>query len=216
VETLIRVVIVDDHPLVERGLAAALATDPAYGIEVVGTASSPDEAVDVVAGSVPDVALCDVMLGGEPAGVRLIARLRALLRPPAIVMLSSYDAPGFVDAALKAGACGYLIKTAPLDDIAGAVHAAAAGQPVTPDWLLVRARTAPSTPSPRELDLIRAVASGRSNSEVASELGLRTKTVESYLHELYQRLGVASRTELVTLAIHQGWLTGRGDDRPGR
>lgn len=213
---LTRVVIVDDHPLVERGLAAALAAHPRYGIEVVGTASSADEAVDIVAGSIPDVALCDVMLGGEPAGLRLIERLRALLRPPAIVMLSSYDAPGFVNAALKAGASGYLVKTAPLDDIVDAVHAAATGQPVTPDWLLARTRTAPPIPSPRELGVIRAVASGRSNSEVASVLGLRTKTVESYLHELYERLDVASRTELVTLAIHQGWLTGPGEDRTGR
>ncbi|MDA8201921.1 MAG: response regulator transcription factor [Chloroflexi bacterium] len=212
---LIRVVVVDDHPLVQWGLAGAFAANPALGIEVVGTAGSSDEAVSLAERCVPDVVLCDVMLDGEPAGLRLIEPLRALLRPPAIVMLSSYDAPGFVAAALRAGAAGYLLKTAPLDDISGAVHAAAAGHPATPSWLLDRARASPPAPSPRELAVIRTVASGRSNSEVAHALGLRTKTVESYLHDLYERLGVASRTELVTLAIRQGWLSGQDEDRPG-
>ncbi len=205
---MIRVAIIDDHPLVGEGLAAAFAAAPALGVDVVALARSTDEVDGLLSATRPDVVLCDVMLDGEPDGLRVLRRIRRSPRPPAVVMLSSYDAPGFVHEPLAAGASGSLLKPAPLGTFAGALSAAAEGQPASADWLVHRAHDAPPVPTARNLDVIRAAASGRSNGEIATALGLTVKTVESYLHELYARYDVASRTELVMLAVAQGWLAG--------
>lgn len=204
--SLIRVAIVDDHPVVTEGLAASLMQGHGDELVVVGTASSVAGLDRLVEATRPDIVLLDVMFPNGPVDFDRIARLRKRSPAPAVVILSSYDSPAFVVAALRAGASGYLPKTTTIEGIVVALHDVIRGRQVIPESLRRRARSSPRPPTHRELTIIRAAASGGSNGEIASELGLTPKTVEGYLHEMYERFGVSSRAHLVALAMEQGWL----------
>jgi DNA-binding NarL/FixJ family response regulator len=202
---LIRVAIVDDHEVVRQGIGALLATQD--GLEVVGSAGGVEEAAKLLDGADVDVLLLDIRLGAD-SGLRFLrdrtdgtasAKLRAA---PAIVVLSAYDYPQYAEAALRLGAAGYVIKTAPLDELVHAIRRAASGGMafgVRPGRDLPRV-------SPRELDVVRLVVEGRSNDEVGAALGIGAKTVETHLRRLFERFGVASRTELAARALREGWL----------
>ncbi len=198
----IRVAIVDDHPVVREGTAALLAVQP--GIDVVGTAESIDGARALLDRGGIDVLLLDIRLGTD-SGLRLLADEGDQDRRPrpAVVMLTAYDYPQYADAALRHGAAGFVLKTAPLRELRDAIERAAAG------GLAFAARprrdNAPRC-SPRELDVVRLVVDGRSNDEIAVELGIGAKTVETHLARLFERFGLASRTELATRALREGWL----------
>jgi len=202
---LIRVAIVDDHAVVRQGITALLSAQD--GLEVVGAAGSVDEAAALLDRAEVDVLLLDIRLGTD-SGLRFLqdrakgasaAGQRAL---PAVVVLSAYDYPQYADAALRLGAAGYVIKTAPLDELADAVRRAANG------GMAFGVRPARDLPriSPRELDVIRLVTEGRSNDEVGAALGIGVKTVETHLRRLFERFDVASRTELAARALREGWL----------
>jgi DNA-binding NarL/FixJ family response regulator len=197
----IRIAIVDDHPVLREGTAALLAAQP--GLEIAGLAGSIDEAEALVSSREIDVVLLDVRLGAD-SGLRWLpltdpARLR-----PAIIVLTSYDYPQYAEAALRLGASGFVLKTAPISELLDAIRRAAAGGlafGVRPGRAGSVARL-----SERELDVVRLVVDGRSNDEVAARLGIGAKTVESHLRRLFERLDVASRTELATRALREGWL----------
>jgi DNA-binding NarL/FixJ family response regulator len=208
---VIRVAIVDDHPVVRDGTAALLAAQP--DIQITWTAGSLEESERYLSAGAVDVLLLDIRLGGE-SGLRLLGapgadagsnrdpdpRWRAH-RPPAVVVLSAYDYPQYVEAADRLGAVGFVVKTAPISTLVAAIRTASAGgrafevAPGPADRL-----------SPRELDVVRLLVRGRSNDEIGVELGIGTKTVETHLHRLFERCRVASRTELVSRAIQNGWL----------
>jgi DNA-binding NarL/FixJ family response regulator len=196
----VRVAVVDDHPVVRDGTAALLAAQP--GIEVVGTAGSVEDARPLLAASDIDVVLLDIRLG-TASGLSLLTGGTNDGRRPAVVVVTAYDYPQYVDAALRLGAAGFVLKTAPIAELMDAIRRAAAGgmafgvRPNVAD----RARL-----SPRELDVVRLVTDGRSNDEVGAALGIGAKTVETHLARLYERFGVASRTELATRALREGWL----------
>lgn len=199
---VIRVAVVDDHPVVRDGTAALLAAQP--GLEVVGTAGSMDEARTLVAGTGADVVLLDIRLGSD-SGLRLLGEAGdpAAAGRPAIVMLTAYDYPQYAEAALRLGAAGFVPKTAPLADLLDAIRRAAAGGLA----FGVRPTTSAAVRlSPRELEVVRLVADGRSNDEVGAVLGIGAKTVETHLARLYERFDIASRTELATRAVREGWL----------
>jgi DNA-binding NarL/FixJ family response regulator len=192
----IRVAIVDDHPVVREGTAALL--DAQTGLRVVGTASSIEEASSLLDPSAVDVLLLDIRLGSDSG----LALLGGGEPRPAIVVLTAYDYPQYVAAALRLGASGFVVKTAPVPELVDAIRRAAAG------GLAFGRRPAAAVASltPREREVVGLVVDGRSNDEVGAALGITTKTVEGHLRRLFDRLGVQSRTELATRALREGWL----------
>jgi DNA-binding NarL/FixJ family response regulator len=193
----IRVAILDDHPVVREGTAAIV--DGAPDMELVGTAATLDEARPFLDAAVADVVLLDLRLGQE-FGLSVFHAGGQIL--PAMVVVTSYDYPQYVDAALRLGAVGYVLKTAPIGELLEAVRRAASGK-LSFD---VRPGRAGAALSPREWQVVAALVEGLSNDEIAGRLGISAKTVESHLRRLFERHGVASRTELATRAIRDGWL----------
>jgi DNA-binding NarL/FixJ family response regulator len=210
---LIRLAIVDDHPIVRDGTAALLGGQP--GIEVVGTAGSLDAARELIEREPIDVLLLDVRLGTE-SGLSLLGTgstsggsnadsgggSPASAVMPAVVVLSAYDYPQYAEAAIRLGAAGYVVKTAPLAELVEAITRAAAGGMA----FAVRPRGGSPRLSPRELEVVGLVVDGRSNDEVAGALGIGVRTVETHLRRIFARFGVASRTELAARALREGWL----------
>ena len=193
----IRVAIVDDHPVVREGTAALLATQ--VGLRIVGTAGSLEEAVPFLDPGSVDVVLLDIRLGSK-SGLSLLGSNESR---PAIVVLTAYDYPQYVAAALRMGASGFVVKTAPVAELVDAIRRAAAGGlafGVRPD-----ASTGPLFTG-RELEVVRLVVDGRSNDEIGALLGIASKTVEAHLRRIFERLGLQSRTELATRALREGWL----------
>jgi len=192
-----RVAIVDDHPVLREGTAALLAAQP--GLEIVGVAGTVEEAETLLATTAIDVVLLDIRLGTD-SGLRLLSSAPADARP-AIVVLTSYDYPQYADAAMRLGASGFVLKTAPITELIDAIRIAAAG------GIAFRRRPVGAVRlSERELDVVRLVVEGRSNDEIGGRLGIGPKTVESHLRRLFERFDIASRTELATRALREGWL----------
>jgi DNA-binding NarL/FixJ family response regulator len=199
----IRVAIVDDHPVVRTGTAAIIEAAPE--LELAGTAANIAEAAPLLDAAMVDVLLLDLRLGQE-FGLGVFSEPAKPL--PAIVVVTSYDYPQYVDAALRLGAVGYVLKTAPIDELLTAIRRAATGK-LSFD---VRPTGAGARVSAREREVIAAVVDGLSNDEIAGRLGISSKTVESHLRRLFERHAVASRTELAARAIRDGWL----EAPPGR
>ncbi|HUQ79274.1 MAG TPA: response regulator transcription factor [Patescibacteria group bacterium] len=195
----IRLLIVDDHPVVRDGTAALLAAQ--LGIDVVGTAGSIDEATALIAAVPADVLLLDIRLGTD-SGLRLLTETTD--DAPAIIVLTAYDYPQYAEAALRLGASGFVLKTAPLAELLDAIRRVAGGGMA----FSIRPRGAGGLArlSERELDVVRLVVDGRSNDEIGARLGIGPKTVESHLRRLFERFDLASRTELATRALREGWL----------
>jgi DNA-binding NarL/FixJ family response regulator len=193
----IRVAIVDDHPVLREGTAALLGAQA--DLAIVGVAGSLEEASPLLDAGDVDVLLLDIRLGTD-SGLRLLTETPPEGRP-AIVVLTSYDYPQYADAAMRLGAHGFVLKTAPIAELIDAIRRAAAG------GLAFATRPGGAVRlSERELDVVRLVVDGRSNDEIAARLGIGPKTVESHLRRLFERLDLASRTELATRALREGWL----------
>lgn len=195
----IRLLIVDDHPVVRDGTAALLAAQP--GIEVAGTAGSIDEAVALIATVPADVVLLDIRLGTD-SGLRLLTETSD--DAPAIIVLTAYDYPQYAEAALRLGASGFVLKTAPLAELLDAIRRVASGGMAFS--IRPRAGAGLARLTERELDVVRLVVDGRSNDEIGGRLAIGPKTVESHLRRLFERFDLASRTELATRALREGWL----------
>ena len=199
VASVTRIVLVDDDHLVGLGIATVLRLQT---FDVVASASSIDEAIDVVLANRPDVVICDVMFRGEPAGLDIMPKLN---QTPAqgtpVLFLSSFVSPYLVTRARDTGAAGYLPKDVDTQTLVSAITIVERGGQVFPARL--RAERMPST---REVEVIRLVADGLSTDEVATRLGLSPRTVDTHLARLYERCEVASRTQLVTYALGKGWI----------
>jgi DNA-binding NarL/FixJ family response regulator len=170
------------------------------GLEVVGVAGSLDAARSpgLTRRNAVDVLLLDIRLGTE-SGLGLLTPDADL---PAVIVLTAYDYPQYSEAALRLGAAGFVLKTAPVSELVDAVRRVAAGGLA----FAVRPGTAGVRLTRREHDVVRLVADGRSNDEIGAQLGIGAKTVETHLARLFERMGVASRTELATRAVREGWL----------
>jgi DNA-binding NarL/FixJ family response regulator len=198
---MIRVLLVDDHPVVLAGLAASLAEIPE--VEVAGTAASRAEAVDLLERSRFDVVLVDVRLP-DGSGLDLLSIPGAA--GPAFIVVSSFDSPEYVAEAVYAGAAGYLLKTAPLERLAEAIRTVAAGGTVFEARHLRTAHDRPRVITRRERGILEGVAAGHSNERIAADLGVSRKTVEVYLTRLYRRFDEESRAGLAVRAQREGWL----------
>ena len=190
--------LVDDHPLVRSGLTQLL--EAANGLSVVGSAAGGREAVDTVLDLLPDVVLMDVSMPGMDgvAATRELLRRRPMTR---VVMLTSYAEDETVLAALDAGACGYILKDSEPDEVIKAVFAAWRGEaPLAPRAAraLLGARHRPRSDdalTPREEEVLGLVGEGLANKQIARRLGISEKTVKAHLTNVFQRIGVDSRTE---------------------
>jgi DNA-binding NarL/FixJ family response regulator len=208
----IRVGLVDDHPAMLSAVAAAV--EAADDLALVGTARTTDDALRLAADV--DVLVCDVQLDGHAEGLRILEALhdpRATaersFRPPAVILLSGFQQPSLVRAAIERGAAGFLDKSAELAAIIAAVRTVAAGGTVYTAAALQLSRTARRRPSDREVEVIDLVVGGSTNAEVATVLGLSERTVESHLRRLFDRYGLLSRVELAVLALDEGWTAER-------
>jgi DNA-binding NarL/FixJ family response regulator len=194
---VIRVAVVDDHPLVREGTAAIV--DRADDMEIAGVAGSLEELRPVLRDGSVQVLLLDLRLGTE-SGFDLL-RDPDDGPMPAVVVLTSYDYPQYADAALRLGAAGFVVKTAPTAELLDAVRRAASG------GLHFGVRPGNGvTLTAREREVLRLVVDGASNDEIGARLGISARTAESHLRRLFERFDVASRTELAARALREGWL----------
>lgn len=209
---MIRLLIADDHPVVRAGLAGLLSDEP--GFEVVAEASDGGEAVRLAAATRPDVVLMDLRMP-RVDGVEATARIaggEAGDPPPRVLILTTYETDDQIIAAIEAGAAGYLLKAAPQAEIVAGIRSVAAGQSALSPQVAVRLVERMRRPepaallTPRETDVLRLVASGHSNKQIATVLGIGESTVKTHLLKVFDKLGVADRTRAVTLAMERGLL----------
>ncbi|MGO1560786.1 Hemoglobin-dependent two component system response regulator HrrA [Actinomycetales bacterium JB111] len=213
---MIRIVLADDHPVVRAGIGAMLASEA--DLEVIGEAAPPDEAVALAADLAPDVVLMDLQFGAARAdvpgslrtGAEATRAVRALPRPPAVLVLTNYDTDGDILGAVEAGASGYLLKDSAPDELVAAIRAAAAGEtalaPAIASRLLARMRSPRPELSARESEVLRLVADGATNGAIAARLFISDATVKSHLVHIYTKLEVSSRTAAVAKARELGLL----------
>lgn len=204
----IRVLVVDDHPVVRSGLVALLGGEA--GIAVVGAAASGEEALALADRLRPDVVMCDLRLGEGLDGVAVTEALRATGAGPAVLILTTFDNDSDIARAVLAGAAGYLLKDAEPEEILRGITGAAAGELVLSRELENRAlrRLAGGVPrlTDRERDVLRAVARGLANKEIARALFVSEGTVKTHLVHAFEKLGVSSRTGAVAEARRHGLI----------
>ena len=204
----VRLLVVDDHPVVRDGIVGMVASDP--HVEVVGEASDGAEAVRLARALLPDVVLMDLRMRGMD-GVAAIRELTRLGLPSRVVVLTTFDGDSDVLPAIEAGATGYLLKDAPREDLLRAIRAAAVGDavlaPSVASRLVGRVRTPEANLlSPRELEVLALVADGATNRVAGERLHLSEATVKTHLLSIYAKLGVGDRAAAVAEGFRRGLL----------
>ncbi len=203
----IRVVIVDDHSLVRDGLRARLSVVP--GLLVVGEAASGEQALALAAADPPDLMLVDVGMRGMN-GIELATALRERHPQIRVLMLSMYDNREYVLSAIRAGARGYVLKESPTEEIIAAISAVWAGgnyYSAQVSSLVAQSGRMASPLTTREHEVLLLLAHGRSNKLVARHLDISVRTVETHRLSLRRKLGVDSASELLKIALANGWTT---------
>jgi len=224
-ELPIRILLVDDHTLFRRGLTALLSRDP--GLQVVGDAADAGEAQRRAASLQPDIILLDNHLPGV-SGIDALPALREAAPHANVLMLTISEDENDLAAALRAGACGYLLKTMEGEALASAIHRAMRGESVVANEmtgkLVAVYRQAAATPppgdppaagcaaetagngalSPRETDILRGIARGDSNKQIARDLGIAETTVKIHVQHILRKLGVSSRVQVAVIAVERG------------
>lgn len=210
---MIRVMLVDDHPVVRAGLRAVL--DPVEGLDVVAEAQNADEALALAERGDLDVVLMDLRLAGTEAGDRdgvyATAAIRALKDPPRVLILTTYVSDADVVRAVEAGATGYLLKDTAPDVLVAGIRSAAAGETVLGPPIAARLLDRLADPTQaltvRELEIVEQLAVGGSNREIAKRLFISEATVKSHLVHIFGKLGVNSRTKVVAVARERGLIS---------
>ncbi|HEY4065490.1 MAG TPA: response regulator transcription factor [Burkholderiaceae bacterium] len=203
----IRMALVDDHALVRDGLRARLAVVP--GLQVIGEAASGAEALELAAREAPDLMLVDVGMRGMN-GIELAGLLRQRHPDIRVLMLSMYDNREYVLSAIRAGARGYVLKESPTEEILAAIDAIRdGGNYFSAQLQSLAAQVGTGTPqlTAREHEVLLLLAHGRSNKLVARELDIGVRTVETHRLSLRRKLGVDSPSELLRIAVTNGWTT---------
>ncbi len=202
----VRVLIADDHPVVRDGLRAMLSTQP--DMELVGEAATGTQAVAYARALRPHVVLMDLQMPGL-AGPAAIATLRQQAPEVRVLVLTTYGTDADITRAIDAGATGYLLKDAPREQLFAAIRSAARGESVLSPSVATRVLGRMRAPaeealSPRELEILQAVARGLSNKEIGRRLYVSEATVKTHLLRIFDKLGVDDRTAAVTVALERG------------
>jgi DNA-binding NarL/FixJ family response regulator len=210
-DTVIRVVIADDHPVVRDGLSALLSSVPS--VTVAGLAATGREAVRAAVTLRPDVMVLDIQMP-ELTGVAAAGEIARAAPDVAVLMLTMFDDDDSVFAAMRAGARGYILKGAQQDEIIRAIHAVAAGEAIFGPGVarrvlgLVSAPAAPDIPFPaltsREREVLDLIAAGARNAEIAQRMSIAPKTVANHMAAIYNKLQVADRGQVIILARDAG------------
>jgi DNA-binding NarL/FixJ family response regulator len=215
----VRVVLADDHAVVRKGIREFLEEDPE--ICVVAEAGDGGEAFRLVGQHRPDVAVLDIQMP-HVTGIEATRQIKAAFPDVRVLILTAYEDDPYVFALLRAGADGYLLKSADPDDLVRAVKATAAGGKVLDPTVAGRVVAQMTSGKPaaasdqveplseRELDVLRLAGQGLTNKAIGVELGISDRTVQGHLANVYGKLGVASRTEAVTRALRMGWIVLEG------
>jgi DNA-binding NarL/FixJ family response regulator len=209
----LRVVLADDHAMVRQGIRQFLEEEP--DIAVVAEAADGQEALRLVGQHHPDVAILDVQMPGM-TGVEVTREIRSRFPEIRILVLTAYDDDPYVFALLRAGADGYILKSAQAEDLVRALRSVASGQTaLSPEIArkVVQQVAAPAGAAgqaepltDREIEVLRLTARGMTNKEIGRQLDISARTVQGHLANIYGKLGVYSRTEAVTEALRRGWI----------
>lgn len=201
------VLIVDDHPVVRSGLRAVLETD---SVHVVGEAATGEEAIALSGHLHPDVVLCDLRLGDGIDGIGTTAALRALNPAPAVLILTTFDRDAEILGAIEAGAAGYLLKDVAPEVIVEGIRRAAAGDMVLAPELAARVLQGLRSPRPkltdREVEVLRLLATGAANKEIARALFVSEATVKTHVAHIFTKLDVDSRSRAIHIAQETGLI----------
>ena len=204
----IRIVVVDDHPIVRAGLQGQLATQPDF--DIVGEAVNGRDAIAVIDRTRPDVVTMDLRMP-ELEGVGAIRAIKAAHPEVHVLVLTTYDTDAEILRAVEAGATGYLLKETPRDELFRAVRATARGESVLSPSVATRLVNRAGAPeelelSQRELEVLELVARGTSNKIIARDLKISEATVKTHLLHIFGKLRVDDRTAAVTVALERGVL----------
>lgn len=199
----IRILLVDDHPVVRAGLASMLSTIP--GLAVCGAASTGEEALQLIDLQQPDVLLLDLRMPGMN-GIELLKVTRAKPFPPKALVLTSYESDEEIYRAIEAGAQGYLLKSTPQAEIVAAIQAVHAGRHYIPPRIAARLaeRMVRSALTQRELEILEMVVRGLTNKQIGNALQISENTARNHINSIIRKLDVSGRTEAATAAIQQG------------
>jgi len=207
---MIRVLVVDDHPIVHDGVFAVL--QPQADIRVVGSAETVDDALGRVRTDLPDVVLMDLRMPGEE-GLSGLKRLIASAPAARVIVFTASDAEEFVFGAIQAGAKGYVLKGSPATELLRAIRLVHAGQSYLSPTIGAkfvrhggRARSV-GLLTPRQLAILRLVAAGQSNQQIADSLGITERTVKFHVTAIFNKLGADNRAQAVALATRRGLLS---------
>jgi DNA-binding NarL/FixJ family response regulator len=206
---MIRILVVDDHPVVRHGLVSLLRYEP--DIEVLGEAADGPEAVRQIITLQPDLVLLDLRMP-QLGGVEVMRQIRARGITTRFLVLTTYDTDEYIAPALSAGAQGYLLKDAPPEDLLRAVRmlmqGRAALEPAVAAKMLARMADGPPADelSARELEVLGLLVRGESNKQIAAALDLSENTIKSHLSRIFDKLGARSRTEAVSMALQRGLI----------
>lgn len=208
----IRIMIVDDHPIVREGLVAVLRRDEEF--EIMGEAPDGKVAVKRALSLKPDLILMDLRMP-EMGGVEAMQKIRAAAPEIKFLVLTTYDTDEHIVGALEAGASGYLLKDAPREELFNAIRTVARGEALLQPRVAARliqhmtgqtakAQSGEEDLSPREIEVLQLVARGQANKEIAAQLTITEATVKTHLAHIFQKLAVNDRTEAVTAALQRG------------
>ena len=217
----IRILLAEDHVVVRQGTRQLLERED--DLEVVGEAGDGEEAIEMAHKLKPDVVVMDIAMP-KVNGIEATKAIKAALPATAVLILTAYDYDEFIFSLLDAGAAGYLLKSVTGDDLVRGIRDLHSGESVLHPAVL-RKMLASSRPRPasseerpaevltqREMEVLRIAARGKANKDIARELGMSVRTVQAHLSNIFNKLGVGSRTEAVVYCLKKGWL--RPEDLP--
>jgi len=201
----IRLLVVDDHHVVRSGLAASLGLED--DLAVIAEAGQAEEAVAQFRKHQPDVVLMDLRLPGAN-GIAAVTALRNQWPEARVLMFTTFEGEEDIYRAMQAGARGYLLKSAPREELLAAIRAVAAGERHLPPALAQRLAGRISTPevSDREREVLQLMARGKANKEIAATLGISEETVKRHASNLFVKMGVADRAQATSEGIRRGLI----------
>lgn len=203
---MIRLLIVDDHPVVRAGLSSMLGMHPE--LAVLRSVSSSEEALVCLDTLQPDILLLDLRMPGM-GGIGMLRSLKTRAAAPKVIVLTSYETDEDIYRAAEAGARGYLLKNTPEEEMLRAIHAVHAGQRFFPPTIAARLaeRVARTSLTARESEILELLAKGLTNRQIGNTLSISEHTARNHVNSIIEKLGASDRTEAVITALQQGLVT---------